>query len=164
MAPLPDRARQVTPPPVPGACPSRRANHPEAVSLETASSTSWSLTGTKPLGHAGEMTLEPATYPGYRFPAEIISYAVWLYHVESMQSSGGRLPAASRGRLLRPPHRPQRRSPRAPRTGHVPGLGTSPHDFACSRDDQAVPLLAGRKVAITIIPRPARRPRAPRPR
>ncbi len=27
------------------------------------------------------MTPEPATYPGYRFPAEIISYAVWLYHV-----------------------------------------------------------------------------------
>jgi putative transposase len=27
------------------------------------------------------MTPEPATYPGYRFPAEIIGYAVWLYHV-----------------------------------------------------------------------------------
>ena len=27
------------------------------------------------------MMPEPATYPGYRFPAEIISYAVWLYHV-----------------------------------------------------------------------------------
>ena len=27
------------------------------------------------------MTPEPTTYPGYRFPAEIISYAVWLYHV-----------------------------------------------------------------------------------
>jgi transposase-like protein len=27
------------------------------------------------------MTPEPATYPGYRFPAEIISQAVWLYHV-----------------------------------------------------------------------------------
>jgi putative transposase len=27
------------------------------------------------------MTSEPATYPGYRFPAEIISYAVWLHHV-----------------------------------------------------------------------------------
>jgi len=44
-------------------------------------STSRSLAGTKWLGHAGEMTPEPATYPGYRFPAEIISYAVWLYHV-----------------------------------------------------------------------------------
>ena len=27
------------------------------------------------------MAPEPATYPGYRFPAAIISYAVWLYHV-----------------------------------------------------------------------------------
>ena len=27
------------------------------------------------------MTPEPATYPGYRFPAEIIGHAVWLYHV-----------------------------------------------------------------------------------
>jgi putative transposase len=26
----------------------------------------------KRLGQAGEMTPEPATYPGYRFPAEII--------------------------------------------------------------------------------------------
>jgi putative transposase len=25
------------------------------------------------------MTSEPATYPGYRFPAEIIRHAVWLY-------------------------------------------------------------------------------------
>jgi putative transposase len=23
-----------------------------------------------------------ATYPGYRFPAEIISHAVWLYHTK----------------------------------------------------------------------------------
>ncbi len=27
------------------------------------------------------MTSEPATHPGYRFPAEIISHAVWLYHL-----------------------------------------------------------------------------------
>jgi putative transposase len=26
------------------------------------------------------MTPEPTTYPGYRFPAEIISHALWLYH------------------------------------------------------------------------------------
>ncbi len=26
------------------------------------------------------MTSERATYPGYRFPAEIINHAVWLYH------------------------------------------------------------------------------------
>ena len=29
------------------------------------------------------MMPEPTTYPGYRFPAEIISHAVWLYHVFS---------------------------------------------------------------------------------
>ena len=27
------------------------------------------------------MTSEPAIYPGYRFPAEIISHAIWLYHL-----------------------------------------------------------------------------------
>lgn len=27
------------------------------------------------------MTPEPATYPGYRFPAEVIRHAVWLYHL-----------------------------------------------------------------------------------
>ena len=27
------------------------------------------------------MTCDPATHPGYRFPAEVISHAVWLYHV-----------------------------------------------------------------------------------
>ena len=40
-----------------------------------------SLAGTKWLGQNGEMTPEPATYSGYRFPAEIISYAVSLYHL-----------------------------------------------------------------------------------
>lgn len=27
------------------------------------------------------MAPDPATYPGYRFPMEIISHAVWLYHL-----------------------------------------------------------------------------------
>ncbi len=27
------------------------------------------------------MTPEPATCPGYRFPAEVIGHAVWLYHL-----------------------------------------------------------------------------------
>ena len=27
------------------------------------------------------MTSDTATYPGYRFPAEIISHAIWLYHL-----------------------------------------------------------------------------------
>jgi hypothetical protein len=48
--------------------------------LEVLSS-SCSLTATKRLGQNGEMTPEPATYPGSRFPSSIISYAVWLYHV-----------------------------------------------------------------------------------
>ena len=39
--------------------------------------TSHAVAGMKRLGHAGEMTSEPATHPGYRFPAEIISHAVW---------------------------------------------------------------------------------------
>src|SRR4051794_10356276 len=30
------------------------------------------------------MSPDLATYPGYRFPAEIISHAVWLYHVFSL--------------------------------------------------------------------------------
>jgi putative transposase len=30
------------------------------------------------------MITEPATFPGYRFPAEVISHAVWLYHVFSL--------------------------------------------------------------------------------
>jgi DDE domain len=33
------------------------------------------------LGEAGGMTSEPATYPGHRFPAEIIGHAVRLHHV-----------------------------------------------------------------------------------
>ena len=49
------------------------------------------------LGHAGEMTPEPATYPGYRFPAEIISHAVWLYHVFSLSLRDVELILAERG-------------------------------------------------------------------
>ena len=44
-------------------------------------SSSCSLAATKWLGQNGEMTPEPATYLGSRFPSSIISYAVWLYHV-----------------------------------------------------------------------------------
>jgi putative transposase len=36
------------------------------------------------------MTSDPATYPGYRFPAEIIGHAVWLYHVFSLSAYPGR--------------------------------------------------------------------------
>jgi transposase-like protein len=49
------------------------------------------------LGHAGEMTPEPATYPGYRFPAEIISHAVWLYHVFGLSLREVELILAERG-------------------------------------------------------------------
>jgi putative transposase len=43
------------------------------------------------------MTSEPATYPGYRFPAEIIGYAVWLYHVFSLSLRDVELILAERG-------------------------------------------------------------------
>jgi putative transposase len=31
------------------------------------------------------MMLQPASYPRHRFPAEVISHAVWLYHVFSLR-------------------------------------------------------------------------------
>ncbi len=40
---------------------------------------------------------EPATYPGYRFPAEIIRQAVWLYHVFSLSLRDVELILAERG-------------------------------------------------------------------
>ena len=43
------------------------------------------------------MTPEFATYPGYRFPAEIISHAVWLYHVFSLSLRDVELILAERG-------------------------------------------------------------------
>ena len=43
------------------------------------------------------MTLEPASYPRHRFPAEIISYAVWLYHVFSLSLRDVELILAERG-------------------------------------------------------------------
>jgi putative transposase len=36
------------------------------------------------VGESGRIAPEPVTYPGYRFPAEIISYVVWLYDVFSL--------------------------------------------------------------------------------
>jgi transposase-like protein len=35
-------------------------------------------------GQSDGLTPDPATYPGYRFSAEIISHAVWLYHLFSL--------------------------------------------------------------------------------
>ena len=43
------------------------------------------------------MTSDSATYPGYRFPAEIISHAVWLYHVFSLSFRDVELILAERG-------------------------------------------------------------------
>ena len=43
------------------------------------------------------MTSEPATYPGYRFPAEIISHAVWLYHLFGLSFRDVELILAERG-------------------------------------------------------------------
>jgi putative transposase len=49
------------------------------------------------LGEADGMTSEPATYPGHRFPAEIIHHAVWLYHVFSLSLRDVELILAERG-------------------------------------------------------------------
>src|SRR3712207_1375264 len=43
------------------------------------------------------MTPRPATHPGHRFPAEIISHAVWLYHVFSLSLRDVELILAERG-------------------------------------------------------------------
>jgi len=43
------------------------------------------------------MTSEPVTYPGYRFPAEVIHHAIWLYHVFSLSLRDVELILAERG-------------------------------------------------------------------
>ena len=43
------------------------------------------------------MTPDPATYPGSRFPAEVISHAVWLYHVFGLGLRDVELFLAERG-------------------------------------------------------------------
>ena len=48
-------------------------------------------------GQSEGMTSDRATYPGYRFPAEIISHAVWLYHVFSLSLRDVELILAERG-------------------------------------------------------------------
>ena len=55
------------------------------------------LAGPERVGQAGEMTSDSATHPGYRFPAEIISHAVWLYHVFSLSLRDAELILAERG-------------------------------------------------------------------
>ena len=46
------------------------------------------------------MTADLSTYPGHRFPAAIISYAVWLYHVFSLSLRDVELILAERGRAV----------------------------------------------------------------
>src|SRR4051794_21950103 len=46
------------------------------------------------------MSPDLATYPGYRFPAEIISHAVWLHHVFSLSLRDVELILAERGVLV----------------------------------------------------------------
>jgi putative transposase len=36
------------------------------------------------LGQDAAITPDPATYPGYCFPGEVIRHAVWLYHIFSL--------------------------------------------------------------------------------
>ncbi|CAA9514539.1 MAG: hypothetical protein AVDCRST_MAG62-728 [uncultured Sphingomonas sp.] len=43
------------------------------------------------------MTPEPATYLEYRFPAEVISHAVWLYHLFGLSFRDVELILAERG-------------------------------------------------------------------
>lgn len=43
------------------------------------------------------MPPDRTTYPGFRFPAEIISHAVWLYHVFSLSLRDVELLLAERG-------------------------------------------------------------------
>ena len=46
------------------------------------------------------MSTEPATYPGYRFPAAVIHHAVWLYHLFSLSLRDIELMLAERGVLV----------------------------------------------------------------
>ena len=43
------------------------------------------------------MTSESVTYPGYRFPADVIRHAVWLYHLFSLSFRDVELILAERG-------------------------------------------------------------------
>src|ERR671912_2254331 len=43
------------------------------------------------------MSTEPTTYPGHRFPAEVIQHAVWLYHLFSLSLRDIELILAERG-------------------------------------------------------------------
>ena len=70
---------------------------PPQLSAERALSFWRPLAGMMCPGQAGSMSPDLATYPGYRFPAEIISHAVWLYHVFSLSLRDVELILAERG-------------------------------------------------------------------
>ena len=46
------------------------------------------------------MTPEPSTYPGFRFPTEIIRHAFWLYHVFSLSLRDVEVILAERGVIV----------------------------------------------------------------
>src|SRR3712207_6905259 len=55
------------------------------------------MVGTSWLGQAGRMTSEPATYPGFRFPVEVIRHVTWLYHLFGLSLRDVELILAERG-------------------------------------------------------------------
>ncbi len=55
------------------------------------------MAGLERLSQDSEMTSEPTSYPGYRFPAEVIRHAVWLYHIFSLSFRDVELLLAERG-------------------------------------------------------------------
>ena len=46
------------------------------------------------------MSQSPSTHRGYRFPAEIISHAIWLYHLFSLSLRDVELLLAERGVIV----------------------------------------------------------------
>ena len=71
------------------------------------------------------MRSQPASYHGYRFPPDIISHAVWLYHRAPQQAVGkmteGPSKSASRrsGAGFKPPQAAVMKSGGRERWGHV---------------------------------------------
>jgi putative transposase len=51
-------------------------------------------------GRLLDMTISPNTYRGFRFPAEIIEHAVWLYHCFSLSLREVELILAARGAVV----------------------------------------------------------------
>ncbi len=52
------------------------------------------------MDQADGMAPESISYPGYRFPAEIISHAVWLYYLFSLSLRDVELILAERGIIV----------------------------------------------------------------